>query len=107
VVSGGDLRWPVLRNAFDRRIRSLDGGIDVVLKADGEIIASGLFWHLRSRAVDVRRLVINRSYGFIVYVAQCRRGLPVGPAIADRLLKLNPAIEVQDKRRRKDRGEPW
>jgi len=105
-MSVEDLRWPVLRNALERWSHSLAGGIEVVLRADGEIIARGLFWHLRSRAVDVRRLVINGPNG-VVHVVQCRRGLPVSRAIAQQLLELNPAIEVQDKRRRKDRGKPW
>jgi hypothetical protein len=105
-MSAEDLRWPVLRNAADRWIHFLGEGIEVVLKADGEIIARGPFWHLRSRAVDVRRLVINSSNGS-VRVAQSRRWLPISLAMADRLLELNPAIEIQDKRRRKDRGKPW
>jgi hypothetical protein len=85
---------------------------EIVLKADGEIIGRGLFWHLDSCANDVRRLVIrpehqSRRPYFMFYVPQRRLGLPISGAMADRLVELNPALEVQDKRPRKDRGKPW
>ena len=100
---------------------------EVVLRPDsGEITARGRLWHRESSAQDVDRLVIRyRGKGRQAWriILEPRSGRSVGQAITDwshnrgtdlfslwvtqtmaiRLLELNPAIEVKDKRLPKDR----